>query len=118
MIQPSAEIKKLQLHQTVKFAILSIPTVDRRTLETLLELVNVDGTHGSISQARLMAKMRLMLKYVPETCAPSLLILADLLELPISGRQAALQAPQADMMMPGISVAQLLQTITLDQVSG
>jgi len=76
------DIKKLHLEETIAFAISHIPDVDRPTLEKLLALVYADGAHGAISAAQLNRKMRQLLKYVPTACPRSLIILADLLELP------------------------------------
>ena len=111
------EIKKLYLQETIVFAVRNIPGVDRETLEKLLELVNANGTHGSISQERLLTKMRLILKYVPGVCVHSLVILVDLLELPISNPVAMLGMPEADTFSPGVTVAHLLQTALFDEVS-
>ena len=113
-----SEIKKLHVKETVQFAINCIPGVDRKTLEMLLELINVDGTHGAISHLRLLSKMRLVLKHVPGACPRSMMILADLLEIPRRDLQATLQAPDAAALMPAISVAQLLQATVHDDVFG
>lgn len=73
--------KKLHIAETVQFAVTHVPSVDRKTLETFLALVNTDGTFGSISAGQLVQRMRQLQKYVPRTCAHSLLVLADLLDL-------------------------------------
>jgi hypothetical protein len=78
------EIKKLQVSEAVLFAIDNIPDVDQATLEKFLELVNTTGTFGAMSHEQLRAKMRLTLKYIPNACPHSLLILADLLGIPMS----------------------------------
>lgn len=109
------EIKKLHLQETIAFAISTVPDVDQATLEGLLQLVNTEGTHGVISHERLIDKMRQVLKYVPGACARSLMILADLLELPISGPIPTLRPPHPDPYMPGISLADLLRTAVVDE---
>ena len=75
-------IKKLEIKETVLFAINHIPQVDQATLEKFLDLVNATGTFGAISHEQILAKMALTLKYIPDACPHSLLILADLLEMP------------------------------------
>lgn len=80
------EIKKLSLAETIAFAIDHVPAVDSTTLETLLALVNTSGTFGAISHQQLMAKMCLLVKYIPGTCQYSLLVLLDLLEIPVPAR--------------------------------
>jgi hypothetical protein len=89
----SVEIRKLHLQSTVSFAIEHVPTVHRATLEQLMALVYTDGSHGSISHQQLLSKMRLVLKYLPDACPRSLIILIDLLELPRAGSLALLPAP-------------------------
>jgi hypothetical protein len=91
-MQPLA-IKKLQLQTTVSFAIEHVPHVHQATLEQLMALVYTDGTHGKISHPQLLAKMRLVLQYLPEACPRSLAILIDLLELPRSGSLTLLPSP-------------------------
>ena len=111
------KIKKLHIQETIIFAGKNIPGVDQKTLEKLLELVNADGTHGIISQEKLLTKMRLILKYIPGVCVQSLVILADLLELPISNPMAILRIPEADTFAPDMTVAHLIQTAIFDEVS-
>ena len=75
-------IKKIDLTQTIKFAIEYVPGADRETLETFLALVNTTGTFGSVTCEQIITKMRLTLKHVPTASVQSLLMLAELLELP------------------------------------
>jgi hypothetical protein len=112
--QMTDEIKKLHLKETIQFATNNIPGADERTLEALLNLATVDGTHGAISPARLVGKMRQVVKYVPGACPRSLAILADLLELPLPNPPAALQGPESERVM---SLAQILRTTMIDEAS-
>jgi hypothetical protein len=89
----SVEIRKLHLQSTVSFAIEHVPAVHQATLEQLMALVYTDGSHGSISHQQLLTKMRLVLKYLPDACPRSLIILIDLLELPRAGSLALLPTP-------------------------
>jgi|JFJP01.1.fsa_nt_gi hypothetical protein len=75
-------IKKLYIEETINFAIRNIPQVNRPTLEKFLELVNANGNYGEMSAEQLWGKMQQAMKYLPNACANSLLILADLLDLP------------------------------------
>ena len=75
------EIKKLHLEGIVFFAMNNIPNADPNTLKHFLELVNSDGTFGTISHERILKKMEQVLKYVPGACLNSMLILIDLLEI-------------------------------------
>jgi hypothetical protein len=79
---PAVEIKKLSLQTTVTFASEHIPGIDRMTLEQLMGLVYKNGTHGSITPDELVAKMHLILKYIPNACPRTFMVLIDLLELP------------------------------------
>jgi hypothetical protein len=78
---PAHEIKKLQLEETVLFAINNIPQVDPQTLKQFLDLVNAGGTFGTISHEQILRKMHQVLKYIPDACMQSLLIIVDLLEI-------------------------------------
>ena len=91
---PTNEIKKLHLEAVVLFASNNIPEVDPATLERFLELVNVEGTFGTITHEQILKKMYLVLKYIPDACAHSLLALIDLLEIKPANR-LALNAAQA-----------------------
>jgi hypothetical protein len=79
---PANAYKKLHIQETVLFALKHIPQLDEPTLTALLELVNATGSFGSLSRAELLNKMHLTLKYVPSACPHSLLVLADLLDIP------------------------------------
>ncbi len=83
------EIKKHSIAAMTTFATNHIPTIDSLTLEKFLELVYVNGTHGSLSDKQLIDKMRLMIKHVPETDVPSLQTLAELLNvyLPLTAQR-------------------------------
>jgi len=73
------QIKKLHLEATVHFAISHIPSVDQPTLEKYLELVNIDGNFGTISEAELLEKMELVMRFIPNACDHSLRTLGELL---------------------------------------
>ena len=74
-------IKKLHVKNTVEFAINNIPGVDEGTLEKFLELVNARGNFGDISDGEIIEKMNLIMKYIPNACARSLLTVAELLDI-------------------------------------
>lgn len=76
--------KKLHVADTVAFASENIPTVDKPTLEKFLQLIHTTGTFGLITHRQIVNKMRLTLKYVPNACPHSLLVIAELLELKTS----------------------------------
>lgn len=90
----SREIKKVQVEEVVLFAMNNIPQVDRTTLKQFLELVNTGGTFGALSQQQILKKMALLMKHVPNSCARSLLVLLDLLEVEPPPRLALLNGPQ------------------------
>ena len=79
------EIKKRQVTETVMFAVNHIPSVDKSTLKRFLDLINATGTFGDMSEEDVVNKMRLTLKYIPKACPHSLLVVADLLEIPVTG---------------------------------
>jgi hypothetical protein len=74
-------IKKLHVKNTVEFAINHIPGVDEATLEKFLELVNARGNFGEINEGEIIEKMNLIMKYIPNACARSLLTVAELLDI-------------------------------------
>ena len=78
---PTNEIKKLHLEAVVSFASCNIPEVDAETLGQFLELVNADGTFGKISHEQILKKMHMVVKYIPDACPHSLMVLIDLLEI-------------------------------------
>jgi hypothetical protein len=84
---------KQHIEAAALFAIKNVPNIDQETLEKFLELVNITGNFGSISDVQLLQKMRLLSKYVPDICQYSLFIMTELLEihLPISGAQDLLK---------------------------
>ncbi len=73
--------KKRHIKEMAQFALNYIPQLDATTLVQFLELVNADGTCGSISRREFLRKMDLTLKYIPNACPHSLFVLADLLEI-------------------------------------
>ena len=89
------EIKKLHLEGIVFFAMNNIPNADPNTLKHFLELVNSDGTFGTISHDQILSKMNQVLKYVPGACLNSMLILIDLLEIE-PPKQLALSDSQSE----------------------
>lgn len=74
-------IKKLHVKDTVIFAVKHVPETNQATLEKFLELVNTDGNYGYISQEQLLTKIGLALRYVPNVCLNSLLVVTDLLDV-------------------------------------
>lgn len=74
-------IEKRYIVAMSTFAIKHIPGTDPVTLEKFVELINVGGSHGSISDKQLIDKMRLMVKLVPDTNIPSLLTLVELMDI-------------------------------------
>ncbi len=77
-------IKKLHIKETVTFAINHVPEVESATLEKFLELINTTGTFGKISHNQILGRMQQTLKYIPNACPHSLMVVADLLDIPRS----------------------------------
>ena len=75
-------IEKRYITAMVIYAVKNIPGTDPTTLNKFLELVNVAGSHDWLSTQQLCDKMEIMIKYVPDTKVQSLLILAELLNVP------------------------------------
>jgi len=73
--------KKEHVAETVTFALNNIPDIDQPTVEKFLQLLHTTGTFGLITPDQIINKMRLTLKYIPNACAHSLFIIAELLEL-------------------------------------
>jgi len=98
------EFKKLHIKETVLFAIKYIPQLDQTTLEKFLELVNTTGTFGAVSRGELLHKMRLTLKYIPNACPHTLIVLAELLEVPMDEKwpnaTASIEAPVQARLSP------------------
>lgn len=63
------------------FAVKHVQGIDRKTMRWLVELVEVSGDGGWITEGELLEKMRLLCKYIPGSCRYSMLVLAELLEL-------------------------------------
>lgn len=108
IITTSPSFKKSQISDTVTFAIENIPTVDKQTLEKFLQLLYTTGTFGEIPRQQIINKMRLTMKYIPDACAHSLLVVAELLELrapSVSNVSAA--AMQAKLAEPNASSPRL-----------
>lgn len=76
-------IRKLFIEETALFAINNLPQVNQKTLEQFVDLVNATGNYGTISHEQYLTKMNLAMKYLVQPCSDSLLILADLLEIPV-----------------------------------
>lgn len=74
-------IRRESVQTAVTFAAHNIPGVDEDTLHKFLDFVNTSNDFGSITKHELLEKMRLIRKYVPNTCQYSLMMLAELLEL-------------------------------------
>ena len=82
-ISPVKKVSKRDLAAAVLFAINNIPHVHEATLERFLELVNITGNFGSISDHEFAQKMYLLTKHVPDVCNDSLFTLAELLDIRI-----------------------------------
>ena len=80
-LQVENGFKKVHVADTVAFALENIPDIDQLTLEKFLHLLHTTGTFGLITPEQIINKMRLTLKYIPNACARSLVIIAELLEL-------------------------------------
>jgi hypothetical protein len=87
-------IKKLQVQATIEFAISNIPGADRNTLEKLSDLINATGNFGPISEAEIIAKMNLILKYIPGASEWALRAVAELLNIHFPQPAAAVAQPQ------------------------
>ena len=86
MIEVVHRIEKKHVAAMVVYAVRHIPECDEATLHRYLELINLTGSMGWISDEQLVEKMRFMMKHVPGTCRHSLLTLVELLAvyLPIA----------------------------------
>jgi hypothetical protein len=82
-------LKKRHIADTIAFALSSLPQTDQHTLEKFLALVNIGGSHGALNLEEVVNKMRLTMKYVPQPCPETLLIVADLLEVPLPKTEAS-----------------------------
>jgi len=82
------QLEKKHVGAMVAYAVRHVPGCDEATLHRYLELVNLTGSMGWISDEQLVEKMRFMLKHVPGTCTHSLVTLVELLAvyLPIVAR--------------------------------
>jgi hypothetical protein len=108
---PVNEIKKLHVEATVMFAISHIPDVDEKTLETFLELVNVNGNFGTISQAQLTEKMKLLLKHVPNACEKSLFTLSELLSIHFPRKEKELENGKVMGIVPPVYEPELMHSV-------
>jgi hypothetical protein len=99
----TGEVKKLHLEAVVLFAINNIPQVDPNTLKQFLELVTAGGSFGSLNHEQILTKMNQVLKYIPDSCSHSLLILMDLLEIK-PPEQFMLAASRTTLLKPGSQV--------------
>ena len=77
----TVRIDKKQLNTLTVFAMRNIPETDEFTLKKFLELVNTTGSIGPITLEQLKEAMRLTIKYMPQTCPYSLLIVVELLNV-------------------------------------
>lgn len=75
------KIDKKHIATAIIFAVKYIPHTDAATLNKFLELVNLTGSFGWITDQQLLAQIRLMMKYVPGTCEDSLLTMVELLDV-------------------------------------
>lgn len=77
-----ALVKREKVEAAVLFAVQNIPGVDKTTLHKFLDFVNTTNDFGAITTHELVEKMRLLRKYIPSSCEYSLMMLAELLDLP------------------------------------
>ena len=75
------KIDKRQVEAAVLFAIKHVPHVDEATLEQFLELVNITGNFGQISDRQILRAMTLLTRLVPDVCTYSLATLVELLDI-------------------------------------
>jgi hypothetical protein len=75
------KIDKKHIAAMILFAIRYIPNVDRATLNRFLELVNLTGSIGWITEQQFLDQVRLIIKYVPGTCEDSLFTIIELLDV-------------------------------------
>ena len=80
-------IKKRHIEAAVLFAIDHIPQVDPNTLKKFLELIDINGNFGSVSDQQLVHTMSLLVKHIPSACGYSLLTLAELLDVCVSTQE-------------------------------
>lgn len=78
---PVKQVKKQHIEAAATFAAQNVPGTDEDTLQKFLELVNITGNFGTITEGELLEKMQLIRKYIPGACAYSLFILVELLEI-------------------------------------
>jgi hypothetical protein len=94
----AGQIDKKHVATVILFAIKHVPNTDEATLNKFLEMVNLTGSFGWITDEQLLAEMKLMMKYVPGSCADSLLTVIELLNvcvpLNIGSSNLALLAPK------------------------
>ena len=76
-----ALIKREKVEAAVTFAAQNIPGVDKATLHKFLEFVNTSNDFGTVTTHELLEKMRLLRKYIPNSCEYSLMMVAELLDL-------------------------------------
>jgi hypothetical protein len=98
------EIKKLHLEAMVYIAIDNIPQVDPTTLKRFLELVQAEGTFGTISHEQILRGMYAVMKQTPDASIHSLIILLDLLEIKPANR-LALSTLRSNRLDPTNAVA-------------
>lgn len=75
------------------YAVKHVQGIDRKTVRWLVELVEVSGDGGWITEGELLEKMRLLCKYIPGSCHYSMLVLAELLELNLPQVMSGMTAP-------------------------
>ncbi len=81
------KIEKKHVAAMTTYAVRHIPDTNEETLRKFLELVNLTGSLGWISEKQILEKMHFMTKHIPGTCHQSLLTLLELLTmyLPLEG---------------------------------
>ena len=82
------QFHKRHVAAAIIFTINHIPHTDADTLQTLLELINIDGNFGNISDQELTHKMMLLARLMPNVCRESLITVAEILGvgLPLNAR--------------------------------
>ncbi len=81
-------LTKTEVKEMVYFALDHLPQLDEITLEAFLERIKTNCPNRIISPRDLAKQMRLTRRFMPDACAYSLQILADLLDIQMKNPRA------------------------------